>query len=461
VWGRALCGDERCVGTGALARPSGAKLRRLSLANEQYSDPLKLVAVQSHLLPSPFTHPMFSRRTNWQLNPNALTRAIAEARASGQKILDLTISNPTEAGIRTHAEIVLAALANPEAMHYDPQPRGLLQARQAVCRYYRESHEVFDLDPERLILTTSTSEAYSYVFRLLCNPGDEIFVPKPSYPLFEFLADLADVKLVPYPLLYDHGWQIDLDSLLKAANERSRAVILVHPNNPTGSYVSAAETSALNTFCRVYGLALIVDEVFLDYAHHDYSHDDYSHDDYSHEHAPRRSFVTNPDALTFTLSGVSKVSALPQMKLAWLATSGPKEMVAQAGARLEIIADTYLSLNAPVQLAAQVLLDQRHQIQPIILDRVRTNLVELDRQLASHPSCTRLLVEGGWYAVLRVPARGTDEDLAIRLLREASVSVHPGHFYDFPNEGYLVLSLITEPAHFREGIARMLQVLGV
>jgi len=405
---------------------------------------------------------MFSQRTNWQLSPNALTRAIAEARASGEKILDLTLSNPTEAGIRPDPEIVLAALANPEAMHYDPQPRGLLKARQAVCSYYRESHQVFDLDPERLILTTSTSEAYSHIFRLMCNPGDEVLVPKPSYPLFEFLADLADVKLVPYPLLYDHGWQIDLDSLYKAATERTRAVILVHPNNPTGSYVSAAETLALNAFCCDHAsadnaLALIVDEVFLDYAH-----DNYAHDDYSHERAGRRSFVTNADALTFTLSGVSKISALPQMKLAWLATSGPEEMVAEAGARLEIIADTYLSLNAPVQLAAPVLLEQRKQVQPVLLNRVRTNLAELDRQLASRPSsaCTRLMVEGGWYVVVRVPVIGSDEELAIRLLREASVSVHPGHFYDFPGEGHLVLSMITEPAEFREGIVRMLQVVG-
>jgi aspartate/methionine/tyrosine aminotransferase len=388
---------------------------------------------------------MFSHRTDWRLIPNALTRAIEEARASGQKILDLTISNPTEAGVRPDPEIVLAALANPEAMHYDPQPRGLLQARQAVCRYYRESHEVFDLDPERLILTTSTSEAYSYVFRLLSNPGDEILVPKPSYPLFEFLADLADVKLVPYPLLYDHGWQIDVDSLYKAATAQSRAVILVHPNNPTGSYVSAAETSALNAFCGDYGLALIVDEVFLDYAH---------------DGVLRGSFVSNAEALTFTLSGASKISALPQMKLAWVATSGPEEMVREAGARLEIIADTFLSMNAPVQLAAPVLLDQRKQIQPILLDRLRENLAELDRQLASHPSCTRLQVEGGWYAVLRVPVLGTDEDLAIDLVRRTGVIVHPGHFYDFAGEGHLVLSLITDPEDFHEGVARLLQVVG-
>jgi alanine-synthesizing transaminase len=389
---------------------------------------------------------MFSHRTNWRRNPNALTRAIEETRTSGQEILDLTVSNPTKAGVRPVAEVVLAALANPEAMHYDPQPRGLLGARQAVCRYYRESHEVFDLDPERLILTTSTSEAYSYVFQLLCNPGDEIFVPKPSYPLFEFLADLADVKLVPYPLLYDHGWQIDFDSLYKAATTRSRAVILVHPNNPTGSYVLAAETSALNAFCRDYGLALIVDEVFLDYAHDD---------------VPRSSFLSNADALTFTLSGVSKICALPQMKLAWVATSGPNEMVAEAGARLEIIADTYLSMNAPVQLAAPVLLDQRKQIQPILLDRLRANLAELDGQLVGRPSCTRLLVEGGWYVVLRLPVLGTDEDLAIDLLRKMGVIVHPGHFYDFPDEGHLVLSLITEPGEFREGVTRLLQVVGV
>ena len=388
---------------------------------------------------------MFSHRTNWRRSPNALTRAIEEARASGQKILDLTISNPTEAGVRPDPETVLTALVNPEAMRYDPQPRGLLGARQAVCKYYRESHEVFDLDPERLLLTTSTSEAYSYVFRLLCNPGEEILVPKPSYPLFEFLADLADVKLVPYPLLYDHGWQIDFDSLYKAATGLSRAVIVVHPNNPTGSYVSDAETSALNAFCRDYGLALIVDEVFLDYAH---------------DGVPRGSFVANADALTFTLSGVSKISALPQMKLAWVATSGPEKMAAEAGARLEIIADTYLSLNAPVQLAAPVLLDQRKQIQPILLDRLRENLAELDRQLVGCPSCAKLQVEGGWYAVLRVPVRGTDEDLAIDILRKMGVIVHPGHFYDFPNEGHLVLSLIADPVDFGEGVARLLQVVG-
>jgi len=388
---------------------------------------------------------MFSRRTDWPLAPNAFTRALNEAHALGQPLFDLSVSNPTEAGLQLDPHVVLGALTNPDAMRYEPQPLGLLEARKAVCQYYRDSHEIYDLDPQRLLLTTSTSEAYSYVFRLLCNPGDEILVPKPSYPLFEFLADLSDVALVPYPLIYDHGWQIDFDSLYKAATSQTRAVILVHPNNPTGSYVSTEEKSELNAFCSSHDLALIVDEVFLDYAH---------------DGAPRFSFVSNSGALTFTLSGLSKISALPQMKLAWVATSGPSERVAQAGARLEIIADTFLSINAPVQVAAAVLLDQRKHVQPVLLERIRLNLCEFDRQFAATPSCTRLGVEGGWYAVVRVPAVQSDENLAIDLLRSEAVVVHPGHFYDFPKDGYLVLSLITEPGVLREGIKRMLRIIG-
>ena len=387
---------------------------------------------------------MFSQRTNWKLTPNAFTQAIADVRASGQQIIDLTISNPTQVGILPDAETVLAAFVNPEAMQYDPQPRGLLNARHAVCHYYREAHEIFDLDPERIFLTTSTSEAYTYVFRLMCNAGDEILIPKPSYPLFEFLADLADVKPVAYPLVYDHGWQIDFDSLYKAATPRTRAVITVHPNNPTGSYARPDEVAALSEFCREYQLALIADEVFLDYAH---------------DGAPRPSFIGSTDALTFTLSGISKISALPQMKLAWLAVSGPDDRVQPALARLEMIADTYLSLNAPVQLAASPLLEQRKTIQPLLLDRLRVNLAALGHQLTAHPSVTRLQTEGGWCAVVRVPAVRNDEELAIDLVRKMGVIVHPGHFYDFGGEGYLVLSLIAVPDDFREGVSRILQVV--
>lgn len=388
---------------------------------------------------------IFSQRTNWTLHTNRFTSALAEAQGAGQELFDLTVANPTTVGFDYDRGAVLGALSDPRGLDYHPEARGLLQARETVCRYYRESHQIPNLDPESLVLTTSTSEAYSYVFRLLCNAGDEVLVPKPSYPLFEFLADLSDVKLVPYPLIYDHGWQIDFDSLQKAATSRTRAVIVVHPNNPTGSYASAIETSTLNVFCNDYGAALIVDEVFLDYAH---------------DGASRPSFVTNSGALTFTLSGISKISALPQMKLAWLVATGPDEAVQQAGARLEVIADTFLSLNTPVQLAAAVLLDQRKQVQPVLLDRLRVNLGELDRQLDETPSCARLTVEGGWYAVLRVPAVQTDEDLAIVLLRTVGVAVHPGHFYDFLSDGYLVVSLITEPNIFREGVTRLLTMVG-
>jgi aspartate/methionine/tyrosine aminotransferase len=385
---------------------------------------------------------MFSHRTDWKLSPNRFTQAQQELRAAGREVLDLTISNPTRAELHYDAETILQALVNPEAMDYDPQPKGLRSAREAVAGYYGKQHN--DIDPESIVLTSSTSEGYSYVFRLLCNVEDEILVPKPSYPLFEFLADLQDVKLVPYPLLYDHGWQIDFPSLYKAVNHRTRAVVLVHPNNPTGSFVADEERSALNQFCREYNLALVADEVFLDYAH---------------DGAARATFADNREALTFTLSGLSKISGLPQMKLAWIVTSGADEQVSAALARLEVIADTYLSMNAPIQLAAPVLLEQRHSVQPLLLDRVRANLSELDRGLAKQKSCRRLDVEGGWYAVLRVPVTQSDEDLAIEILRKHSVLVHPGHFYDFPSDGYLIVSLITPLQDFRKGIAKVLEPL--
>src|SRR5579872_242738 len=267
---------------------------------------------------------MFSERTNWRLAQNRFTQAVEEVRAAGKDILDLTASNPTRVGLEYDAAAILKALGSPRALDYDPQAKGLREAREAVAEYYRAAHGICGLDAERIVLTTSTSEGYSFVFRLLCNAGDELLVPKPSYPLFEFLADLQDVKLVPYPLIYDHGWQMDFPSLEKAVTKRTRGVVLVHPNNPTGSYVHADEMPLLNAFCREHGLALIVDEVFLDYQLDD---------------ASRASFAGNQEVLTFTLSGLSKISALPQMKVAWVVTSGPPEEVAAAMGRLEVIAD--------------------------------------------------------------------------------------------------------------------------
>jgi alanine-synthesizing transaminase len=387
---------------------------------------------------------MFSKRTEWKLTPNRFTQAQADLRSAGIPILDLSVSNPTRAGFHFDSEAILGSLVTPEAMDYDPQPKGLRAAREAVAEYYRDQHDEYDVDPESLILTTSTSEAYSYVFRLLCNAGDELLVPKPSYPLFDFLADLEDVKLVPYPLLYDHGWQIDFPSLYKAVNFRTRGVVVVHPNNPTGSYAKQNEVTTLNRFCDEYELALIVDEVFLDYAH---------------DGATRNTFAANKEVLTFTLSGLSKISGLPQMKVAWAVIRGPEERKKEAMARLEVIADTYLSMNAPLQLATPALLGQRKNFQPLLLDRARTNLEELDRQLSHQKNCARLQVEAGWYVILRVPATQSDEELAIDLLRKVGVLVHPGHFYDFAKDGHLVISLITQTQEFREGMRRVLELL--
>ncbi len=433
-------------------------------------------------------HAMFSERTNWRLTQNRFTQAVEEARARGIRLLDLTASNPTRVGLEYDSAAILGALGSARALDYNPQAKGLLSAREAVARYYFERCAHGDrgvasnvstrgaeaalsaVDPERIVLTASTSEGYSYVFRLLCNAGDELLVPKPSYPLFEFLADLQDVKLVPYPLIYDHGWQMDFHSVEKAVTARTRGVVLVHPNNPTGSYVHDEELGPLNEFCRRHGLALIVDEVFLDYELQfpglaeskrtfDKLRADSGAPDFQSHHDRFGSFVRNNDVLTFTLSGLSKISALPQMKVAWVVTNGPGEQVSAAMARLEVIADTYLSLNAPVQWAVPVMLNQRMGIQGQLMGRVRENLGELDRQLAAQKNCQRLCVEGGWYAVLRVPVTRSDEELAIELVREDAVLVHPGHFYDFESDGYLVLSLITPTVEFAEGIRRILEYI--
>src|SRR5271169_877033 len=381
---------------------------------------------------------MFASRTGWALAPNRFSAALDRHRASGREALDLTESNPTRCGF-AYDRSLLSALADQRGLAYDPHPKGLRAAREAVCGYYRQRG--VEVDPEQVILTASTSEGYSFIFRLLCEPGDEVLVPAPSYPLFDFLAAIQDVKLVSYPLLYDHGWQIDLHGLGEALSPRTRAIMVVHPNNPTGSFVKPAEIDALDVLCRERRLALVADEVFLDYAH---------------DGVARPSFASPRQALTFTLSGISKICALPQMKLAWIVTGGAPELAREALARLEVIADTYLSVNTPVQLALPDFLAQRDEIQRQVKERVAANLAELDRQLAAQGLVRRLEVEGGWYAVLRVPATRSDEDLAIALLDEQSVVVHPGHFYDFPGEGFLVVSLITPADVLAEGIRRLL-----
>ena len=382
---------------------------------------------------------MFASRTNWNLAENRLTIATAEHRRSGRPFFDLTISNPTECGFAYDEPAILAALSSPASLHYQPTAQGLLSAREAVAAYYREKKAA--VAAPDLFLTTSTSEAYSYLFRLLCNPGDEVLIPSPSYPLFDFLADINDVRLVRYPLVYDHGWQLDFSSLERAITPRTRAAIVVHPNNPTGHYATLREQTQLSTLCAQNNLAIIADEVFLDFAVQGTA-------------AP--TFAAQNNALTFTLSGISKLCGLPQMKAAWIAIAGLDGLKNAARARLEVIADSFLSMSAPIQHALPALLATRAAFQSQLLARVRANLAQLDAQLAAQTLCSRLAFEAGWNVVLRVPATQSGELLALALLTDHGVLVHPGHFYDFSQDGYLVLSLITTERTFQEGVRRLL-----
>ncbi|HUE42576.1 MAG TPA: pyridoxal phosphate-dependent aminotransferase [Candidatus Sulfotelmatobacter sp.] len=401
---------------------------------------------------------MFAERTNWNLAPNRLSEALATHLAAGKRLYDLSASNPTEVGFTVNAEALMHALQNPATLTYVPDPKGIVRARQAVAEYYADRDD--EISAEDVILTASTSEAYSFVFRAMCNPGDELLVPAPSYPLFGFLADIHDVRLAHYPLVYDHGWQIDFHALEGAITPRTRGIIVVNPNNPTGHYVKPEALATLNEICSSRDLALIADEVFLDFAHET---NGVRRDVLKAPRPPRPggekkppSLATNNGALTFTMSGLSKISGLPQMKAAWLVTSGPEALKKQALDRIEVIADTYLSMNAPIQLALPSFLDQRHSFQKQVLTRVKRNLGELDRQLMVRKSCSRLEIEGGWYAIVRVPATRTDDELAVDLLTKRGIYVHPGHFYDFAKDGHLIVSLIMPEREFAEGCRQML-----
>jgi aspartate/methionine/tyrosine aminotransferase len=381
----------------------------------------------------------FSTRTNWDLTENELSAAVRERRAAGQELLDLTVSNPTSCGFEYDVAALLAPLSDPGAMLYQPDPLGMRSARKAVSRYYRDAGA--EVVTERICLTTSTSEAYSFLFRLLCDAGDDVLVARPSYPLFEYIAQLDDVKLREYPLLYDpnadaeRGWMIDLHTLEAMITLRTRAVIVVHPNNPTGNFVSQAEREALERICAKRGLALIVDEVFLDYAFVDTK--------------PTSFAAGSPRCLTFVLSGVSKVCGLPQMKASWIAACGPGELVEAAMHRIEVIADTFLSMNAPVQFALPLWLSQRRELQEQIRARCAENLAMLDARLAGAQT-QRLTIQGGWTAVLRVPRHPGFTLTAL----ECGVLVQPGEFYGLP-EGRAVLSLLTPPETWIKGLERL------
>ena len=384
----------------------------------------------------------FSRRTNWNTEESELARAHRLRVEAGLPIADLTASNPTRCGF-TYPPDLLAALGDPRALDYDPQPRGVPAAREAVCAYYGD-HGV-TVDPEQVVLTTSTSEAYSFLFRLLCDPGSEIVVPQPGYPLFDFLAVLDDVRQKHAPLVYDHGWQIEPESFRRAITPATRAIVLVHPNNPTGHFTKRWEADELAQLCREFDLALIVDEVFLDYG-------------FGFGDSERvATFATGLEGVpVFVVSGLSKIAGLPQMKSAWIVATGPDR--SNALGRLEVIADTFLSMNAPVQWALPAWLAGRVQVQRQIRNRAASNLAELDRQLGGQEMIRRLDVEGGWYAVLRIPAIKPDET-TVRGLLDRGVWVHPGYFFGLPESGWLVVSLLAPEAEFSTGVTILLDCL--
>src|ERR1700677_4585727 len=375
----------------------------------------------------------WSARTQWDMGETPWARELARLRAAGTQLWYLTASTPTACGFAYDPASILGPLNDPEALHYEPNPMGLRPAREAVSRYYRDHGA--SVDAEQVFLTTSTSEAYSFLFRLLCDPGDEVLIGQPGYPLFDFLAQLDDVRLVPYELFYDHGWHLDLQALRRCVTSRTRAIAVVHPNNPTGHFTRDKERAAIEGLCREHGLALIVDEVFLDYG--------------LAGHGAGQSYATGGHVVpTFVLSGLSKVAALPQMKAAWMACfAGPEALQ-----RLEVICDTFLSMSAPIQHALPAWLSQREVLQGQIKERVGRNLATMDTILLRQTLVTRLEVEAGWYAILRVPGLQTEEETALELLLERAVVVHPGGFFGFSGQGWLVVSLLAPQVEFTTGV---------
>jgi alanine-synthesizing transaminase len=381
---------------------------------------------------------MFSKRIHWDITPNALTLLLQDKRAQGVQVLDLTVSNPTAAGFAYDEAAIFEALSQPRGLVYEPSPHGLFTAREAVAEYYSD-HRI-SVHPENIHLTANTSEAYGFLFKLLLNPGDEVLVPSPSYPLFEFLSGLEFGRVRNYNLRYsdDDGWRIDFVSLEAQLSEKSRVVVAVNPNNPTGSYVTDKEFRRLREFCASNELALIADEVFFDF-------------DLTEE-GPRTSILSDESgALCFALNGFSKSLALPQMKLSWIVTQAPETLCAATLAHLDLICDTYLSVNTPVQEAASALLKNRHGMQAQILTRCRSNLAFLQSAVqSSNISANVLRVEGGWSAMLSLPHVHDEEGFVTKLLSEHNVLVHPGYFFD-AKSAHVVLSLLTKEKEFREG----------
>jgi aspartate/methionine/tyrosine aminotransferase len=384
---------------------------------------------------------MFSSRLQSDLTPNRLAEAIARLRRERRPILDLTESNPTRAELE-YAPDLLAPLSNPRALEYAPEPLGLSEARTAVAADY--ARRGVAIDPDRIALTASTSEAYSLLFKVLADPGGEVMVPRPSYPLFEHLTRLDGVLAVPYDLEYHGLWSIDFASVERALTARTRAILLVSPNNPTGSFVKREELGRLSALAAGAGIALLADEVFADYP--------LEPDALARAGQP----LTLRDGLVFSLGGLSKTIGLPQVKLGWIAAAGQHESAGRAMTALELACDTYLSVSTPVQAAAGELLDHGAAVRRQIQTRIASNHRRLAARVASMPACRLLPAEGGWYGVVQVPSLCSEEDLVLDLLLGAGVLVHPGYFFDFPRESYVIVSLLTPEPQFDEGIGRML-----
>jgi aspartate/methionine/tyrosine aminotransferase len=380
---------------------------------------------------------MANRRLPASFAPNELTELLERKRREGARILDLTETNPTRVGLGGVGPDELQWLADPRDAIYEPDPRGALAAREAVARYCAGRAGVSAGD---IVLTSSTSEAYAHLFRLLCEPGDEIVVPRPSYPLFEPLAALEDVRVEHYRLSFHDRWSLDLDSLEGAISPRTRAVVLVQPNNPTGSCLSASETEAVVSLCAERGIAILSDEVFGDFP-------------WPSAKGPLPSLLGTSGALTFVLSGLSKVCGMPQMKAAWIVTQGPEAGKRESLRRLEWIADLFLSVSTPVQVALPRFLASRGPFQESVRKRLETNLARLASLEASGAGFRFLRGQGGWSAVLQTPSGSPD--LAMEALARADVLLHPGHFYDIAPEGAVVVSLLTEPAILEEGLGRI------
>jgi alanine-synthesizing transaminase len=385
---------------------------------------------------------MFSSRLPRDFQPNRLTQVLEAERRAGTPILDLTISNPTAAGFQYSPEIV-RAFDDPRCLRYEPTPAGLPAARAAIAQYY--AARGVTVAPEHLLLTASTSEAYAYLFKLLADPGGQVLVPRPSYPLFDCLAAMESVELCPYPLSYHGRWSMDLDALAARITHRTRAVILVNPNNPTGSFLKQTELQRLAPLCAERRIALISDEVFSDYAF---------------ENDPERvtTLARVEECLSFSMSGLSKIAGLPQMKLGWIATSGPAPLRTQALERLEWISDTYLSVGTPVQHAAARLLAAGETVQKQIRERVKGNFHFARQQLAGS-SASLLEAEGGWYGIVQIPRVRTEEEWTLELLTKCQLLVQPGFFYDFESEAFVVVSLLAEPRDFQAGLQRLARFL--